>query len=756
MKTHILGFPRFGAQRELKFALERFWCKESNEVELLNEASKLRNKHWQIQKKKGLSYVCTGDFSLYDHVLDTLQMLGMIPSRFQSFQPNSLEQYFAMARGEQSQKIHAMEMSKWFNTNYHFIVPEIEKDMKLQLGKCTVLDQTIEAKSNGFNPKAVLLGPVTLLSIAKGTNGCSPWEKVDEVLSIYKQVILSLSKLCEWIQIDEPILVGDMSADAQKYFPMIYQKINEWSNPAKIMLTTYFDSLDDNLDLAIESHCAGLHFDLVRGNPNFDKILDKIPQETVISLGIVDGRNIWKNDYSKSLQIIENTLQHRDDSKIFIGSSSSLLHVPFDLDFEKKLDPIIRETMAYAVQKCEEIQFLSQPSSVIKSSQEWETNLEIFKRKSQSEYTCIQEVRDRIKSIRPEMMERAHVFSERVKEQSHLNLPLFPTTTIGSFPQTQEIRKYRRGFKNNLISTEDYNQFIKDQIAKNIKVQDDLNLDVYVHGEPERNDMVEYFGEQLCGFCFSENGWVQSYGSRCVKPPIIYGDVKRTHPMTIDWIRYAQSLTHHPMKGMLTGPVTILCWSFVRNDIPREDVCKQIALAIRDEVMDLEKAQIKVIQIDEAAISEGMPIKQRDKANYLKWAVDAFKLTSCGVQDSTQIHTHMCYSEFNTIIEAIAQMDADVISIESSRSKMELLDVFQSFNYPNDIGPGIYDIHSPRIPTQEEMFHLLQQALKYIPKERLWVNPDCGLKTRRWEEVIPSLQNMVSAALSLRETYNKS
>lgn len=754
MKKHILGFPRIGAMRELKDALEAYWKGASSQTDLQSVCRSLRERHWAVQKKAGLSFVATNDFSLYDHVLDVTAMIGAVPERFGKIQGAvDTDTYSAMARGDSSRNIPAMEMTKWFNTNYHYIVPEISKSTTPRFAGFKVLEETDEAIRAGYAPKPVLLGPITYLSLSKGVEGFECWEKCDEVVSVYAEVIFELGARCEWIQVDEPILCADMCQKARNRFLPAYQRLNQAAGKANLLLATYFDALDDNLDLALSSSCAGLHIDLVHGRGQLDRILDLIPGSMVLSAGVVNGRNIWKTDLEQALSGLRKIRDRIGADRLMIGSSCSLLHSPVDLNGEHSLDPELKNWMAFAVQKCSEISVLGDVLSGKDCTAAVRSNTEAIRSRKTGTSVVDERVRERCGQAGEDMLRRNSSYPERRKAQSWLDLPLFPTTTIGSFPQTAQIRAQRKRLKDHAISEDQYRTFLKETIRATIEKQEELGLDVLVHGEPERNDMVEYFGQQLSGFCFTDNGWVQSYGSRCVKPPIIYGDVSRPKPMTVEWISYAQSLTDKPLKGMLTGPVTILCWSFVRDDLERAEVCRQIALAMRDEVRDLEAAGIRIIQIDEAAFSEGMPIKNRDREVYLRWAVDAFRLATSVVEDSTQIHTHMCYSEFNDIIRSIAEMDADVISIESSRSRMELLDAFSDFEYPSDIGPGVYDIHSPRVPTEEEIQGLLEKALRFVREDRLWVNPDCGLKTRDWPEVIDSLRNMVSAARSLRTLF---
>ncbi|MDR1290146.1 MAG: 5-methyltetrahydropteroyltriglutamate--homocysteine S-methyltransferase, partial [Planctomycetaceae bacterium] len=602
----------------------------------------------------------------------------------------------------------------------------------------------------GFTPKPVLTGLITYLALSKNYGNVNRWQYLDKVTEIYLSVLRELGEIADWIQIDEPILCTDLTDEAKNAFQKTYPKLIAESGKTKILLTTYFGTLGDNLDLALSSGCAGLHIDLVRGNSQLDSVAKKLPPEMILSAGVVDGRNIWRTDLSSALAKLWKIQAEIGRERIVTASSCSLLHCPVDLDNETKLDPELKNWMAFSVQKCREIAVLSDLLDGKVSEKILEENTQIIQKRKTSPRVVDEIVQKRCASIQPEMLQRKSNFAERKKSQQSLNLPLLPTTTIGSFPQTNTIRKVRRQFRNGELTATQYESFMQNVITDIVQKQEELGLDVLVHGEPERNDMVEYFGEQLNGFCFSENGWVQSYGNRYVKPPIIFGDVSRKQPMTVSWIKFAQSQTAKPMKGMLTGPITILCWSFVRDDISRSEVCRQIALAIRDEVADLENAGIGIIQIDEAALREGLPLRKCDADDYLTWATDAFRLASSGANNRTQIHSHMCYSEFNTIIRWIAQMDADVVSIESSRSGMQLLEAFQEFEYPNEIGPGVYDIHSPRVPSEDEIIGLLEKALQYIPKERLWVNPDCGLKTREWTETLESLKNMVNAAQILR------
>lgn len=754
MKAQITGFPRIGSQRELKYALESYWKGESDGIALQATAIKLRHQNWRSQQHAGLDMVTVGDFSLYDHVLDTAIMLGAIPDRFKiDAETVSLKSYFQFARGNTKADIPAMEMTKWFDTNYHYLVPEFSAEMTLKRGSDKIVAETREALAAGFKPKPVLLGPVSFLQLGKTTNSFDRWSLLEPMLDIYESILRELAPLVEIIQIDEPILCTDLPEEAINAFEKAYKRIHAACAPAKLMLGTGFGSLNANLPLAVALPADILHLDLVGGAGQLSDIWDVLPEEKIISLGLIDGRNIWKTNADQAIHTAKSAINKVGRKRVWIGSSCSLLHVPVDLTQETELEQEIKSWLAFAVQKCEEITQIKNALNDEPDEAWLNANREAMESRRKHPLTFKQEVRSRVAQVKTDMLQRAAPFEERqVAQKKWLTLPAFPTTTIGSFPQTAEIRQARRRFRSGELSENQYRQIMQTAIEQVITFQDKLGLDVLVHGEPERADMVEYFGQQLEGFGFTRFGWVQSYGSRCVKPPIIYGDVSRPVSMTVDWINYAQQQTTKPVKGMLTGPVTILCWSFVRNDLPREKVCQQIALAIRDEVQDLEKNGVRIIQIDEAALREGMPLWQHETEEYLRWAVECFRLTASGVKNETQIHTHMCYSEFNAIAEAIAQMDADVISIEASRSKMELLDAFKEFNYPNDIGPGIWDIHSPRIPSALEIMLLLKQALKVIPKERLWVNPDCGLKTRAWPETRASLENMMIATRHLRGT----
>jgi len=768
MQSANLGFPRIGGARELKKALESFWAKESSAQELLQEAYKLKCANWTFQKEAGLDWVPCNDFSLYDHVLDTAVMVGAVPERYLVCGGVSdLDVYFAMARGFQGRPacggeavdLSALPMKKWFDTNYHYIVPEFFRYQYFKLCTQKPVDEFLEAKALGVRARPVLLGPVSFLLLGKERDGGSELLLLERLLPVYEELLAKLrSAGAEWVQIDEPCLVLDLTREAKDAYLTAYKRL---SPPAglKIMLTSYFGGLEDNLDLVVSLPVAGLHVDLVRGFSQFERVLEIIPAGMSLSLGLIDGRNIWRSDLDHKRQLLKKAAAKLGSQWLQVAPSCSLLHVPVDLELETHLDPEVKPWLAFAKQKISEVvalcHALNQGEGAVQDV--LEQSQTALRARTSSSRVHNPEVRSRMAAVTSDMYERSQPFGERYRlQRQRLGLPLLPTTTIGSFPQTQEVRRARAAFKAGRSGKLEYEAFLKEEIRKVVAFQEEIGLDVLVHGEPERSDMVEYFGERLNGFLFTARGWVQSYGSRCVRPPIIFGDVSRSAPMTVDWALYAQSLTKKPMKGMLTGPVTILQWSFVRDDQPRSETCRQIALALRDEVLDLERAGIGVIQIDEPALREGLPLRQREHHAYLKWAVECFKLAACGVRDETQIHTHMCYCEFNNIIEAIAELDADVISFETSRSQMELLDVFAEYRYPNGIGPGVYDIHSPRVPSCEEMVRLLQLALKVIPADNIWVNPDCGLKTRRWEEVAPALRNMVAAARQVRAARGKS
>jgi 5-methyltetrahydropteroyltriglutamate--homocysteine methyltransferase len=755
-----------GNDRELKKAVEGYWSGKISYEQLIQVSIAIKQKNWLLQKDLGIDLIPSNDFSFYDQVLDMAFAVDAIPKRYAHLARNTgkseLDLYFAMARGYQegTTDITAMEMTKWFDTNYHYIVPEFYKNQKFRLANLKMIDEFLEAKQLGIITKPVLLGPVSFLLLGKEKeSGFKRIDLLENLLGVYFDILtLLIDNGAKWIQFDEPFLALDLTPKQKKTFRFAYSRIRNNFPSINILVASYFDSLGDNAELAADLSVDAIHIDLVRAPEQLEKILNLITADKKISLGIVDGRNIWKNDFENSLFLINKAIEKLGEDRVMIAPSCSLLHVPCDLDMEtneKILLPEIKQWMAFAKQKIEEVvvlKRLSVHSGDECAKQHYKHNHEAMHGRKESSRIHNHLVKERINLIEQyEQMKRKPFPIRKKKQQNHLHLPSFPTTTIGSFPQTADVRSWRVKLKREELTLNEYNHLIKDEIKKAIRWQEEAGLDVLVHGEFERNDMVEYFGELLEGFVFTRNGWVQSYGSRCVKPPIIYGDVQRPNPMTVNWIKYAQSLTSKSVKGMLTGPVTILKWSFVRDDQPLSQTCNQIALAIRDEVLDLEKANINIIQIDEPALREGLPLRKKDWKFYLDWAVNAFRLSYAGVKDETQIHTHMCYAEFSDIIQNITALDADVITIECSRSQMELLDVFAEYKYPNDIGPGLYDIHSPRVPTDIEMINLLKKASTVIPKENIWVNPDCGLKTRNWEETNKAIIEMVNAARMVRK-----
>ncbi len=765
----ILGFPRIGAERELKRILEKYWKGEASEDELFSTAQGLRTLHWQKQVDAGIDVLPVNDFSFYDTVLDLTFQLKAIPKRYEHLQGESpLRQYFAMARGEKgdSASVTAMEMSKWFDTNYHYIVPEFSAETafadlsETPAHEIKVLQEIEEAKAvvdgDLSRIRPVLVGPVTYLQLGKCSDGVDTVALFTKLLDSYITLLRRIASTgVTQVQLDEPALITDLDEPTKALYVLAYEKIAQALPKLGVFLATYFDDLHENVELVAKLPVDVVHLDLVRGSTHAVAVLAKAGKR--LSLGLVDGRNIWKSDLREKLEQVKSLMsehKYKEDEPWFVSSSCSLLHCPFDVSYETKIAKEIVQWLAFSLQKLREVSLLSlayhQEAEGIQA--EIQANAQAAQSRKSSALVHKAAVLERVRAISPEMAQRNSEFAQRRQAQREVfTLPLFPTTTIGSYPQTSAIRKARADFKKNLISEDEYVGAMKQNIEEVVRFQEEVDIDVLVHGEPERNDMVEYFGENFDGFVSTLNGWVQSYGSRCVKPPIIYGDLSRVGAITVDWIRYAQSLTPRPMKGMLTGPITILQWSFVRDDQARSQTAMQIALLIRDEVADLEKAGISVIQVDEPAIREGLPLRKRDHASYLQWSIEAFKVSTCCVQDATQIHTHMCYSEFNEMIESIAALDADVISIEASRSRMDLLNAFKHFQYPNDIGPGVYDIHSPRVPSVQEIVELLEKAMQYIPKEQLWVNPDCGLKTRAWAEVRDSLANVVAAAKILRE-----
>ncbi len=759
--AHVPGFPRIGAQRELKRAVEAYWAGKIDQAELMAAGQAMRATNWQQQQAAGLDVVTVGDFAWYDHVLNHSMMFGVIPARFgdtDAASTSSLDTMFRMARGRapSGQPAAACEMTKWFDTNYHYIVPEFTVNQTFSLDTDALFAEIAEAQAAGYKVKPVLVGPVTYLWLGKEKGEAfDRLSLLPDLLAVYAELLHRLQTLgIEWVQMDEPALVLDLPPDWQQAYESAYNRLQ--GAGCKTLLTTYFGHLDDNLGLAVNLPVDGLHIDVVRAPEQLGAVLDRLPAYKVLSLGIVNGRNVWRNDLRASLTLLERAYQ-RVGERLWVSASCSLLHSPVDLAFETALDAEVKNWLAFSVQKLHEIAALGR--LIGGNGREKDQLLLAASDAAQAARAGAQRIHDRqvqqrVSQITSAMCERRSPYDKRAKAQhDRFGLPLYPTTTIGSFPQTAEIRMNRNRFRKGELDESAYVRLMEEEIASVIARQEALGLDVLVHGEAERNDMVEYFGEQLEGFAFTRNGWVQSYGSRCVKPPIIVGDIYRNGPMTVEWTTFAQSCTEKPVKGMLTGPVTILCWSFPREDVPRETSCRQLALALRDEVLDLERAGIGIIQIDEPAIREGLPLRRAEWQSYLDWAVDCFRIAASGVDDHTQMHTHMCYSEFNDIIEAIAAMDADVITIETSRSDMALLDVFKDFAYPNEIGPGVYDIHSPNVPDAEWMRELLHKAEERIPARRLWVNPDCGLKTRQWPEVEQALAQMVTVAQTLREEH---
>lgn len=760
MLTQNLGYPRIGSQRQLKKACEQYWAGKINLAELNKVATTIKQQNWQTQLDAGIDLIPCNDFSFYDQTLDTSLLLGVIPQRYspvlsQIKSNNEIDLYFAMARGYQKDglDITAMEMTKWLDTNYHYIVPEFTAEQEFKIFYENIFAEFNSAKQLlGKKAKPVLLGPVSYLFLGKEKE--AGFERIDlikKLVPVYIDIINRLKQQgAEWIQLDEPCLALDLTKKEKEAFEYTYTAISNRVSGIKLLLATYFEALLDNTQLAVSLPIHALHVDLVRSPEQLDEVLAFIPDSLQLSIGVVDGRNVWKNDYEKSLTLINKAVEKLGSERVIIAPSCSLLHSPIDLELETAIDPEIRNWMAFAKQKLNEVNELKQIAEG--NTTLLEVNKAAIESRRNSQKVHKQEVKNRVAAITDEDATRKSAFPVRQRlHHERFNFPAFPTTTIGSFPQTDDIRQLRAKFKKGELTQEQYEQAIEQATIETIRWQEEIGLDVLVHGEFERNDMVEYFGEQLDGFLFTKNGWVQSYGSRCVKPPVIYGDVSRPKDMTVRWSKFAAAQTEKEMKGMLTGPVTILQWSFVRNDQPRDVTTNQIAFAIRDEVIALEKAGIGIIQIDEAAIREGLPLRKAKHPHYLDWAVKAFRITASGVQDQTQIHTHMCYSEFNNIIEHIAAMDADVITIETSRSQMELLQAFAHFEYPSEIGPGVYDIHSPRVPSTEEMASLLVKAADLLPARNLWVNPDCGLKTRKWPETKAALINMVAAAKQARE-----
>ncbi|MBO9470715.1 5-methyltetrahydropteroyltriglutamate--homocysteine S-methyltransferase [Endozoicomonas sp. G2_2] len=748
-----LGFPRIGERRELKKATEAYWKGDLDRAGLEATGAELRHSNWAKQQAAGIDLIPSNDFSFYDQVLGLSCLVGNVPARFGwDGSDMNIDVAFDMARGTDG--AIACEMTKWFDTNYHYIVPEFTQDTSFKLVGSKIFDEFAEARAQGIVTKPVMVGPATYLTLGKVTDGSdlNKFDLADSLIDVYVQIAEKLAADgAEWLQIDEPIFSLDLDDTQRAVIEKAYAKLAQVDG-IKIMVANYFGGLADNMELFTALPVAALHIDAVRGLKEAEVVAARLDDSKYLSVGIIDGRNIWKTDLERASNVLQTIKGEIGGERLIVGPSCSLLHSPVTLRSETKLDDEFKNWLAFAEEKLDEIVFLANAADGKVDKAMLAANQQAMADRADSARIHDAAVKRRAEAATDKDMQRGAPYAERAKKQhAKLNLPAYPTTTIGSFPQTQEVRKARAAHKKGKMSDADYDAFLEEKIAEAVKMQEDMGFDMLVHGEFERNDMVEYFGEQLAGYAFTKFGWVQSYGSRYVKPPIIFGDVSRPEAMTVKWSKYAQSLTDKPMKGMLTGPVTMVQWAFVRDDQPRSETVKQVALAIRDEVVDLEAAGLAAIQIDEAAFREGLPLRRADWEAYLKWAVECFRLASCGVADDTQIHTHMCYSEFNDIIEAIADMDADCISIETSRSQMELLDAFVQFKYPNEIGPGVYDIHSPRVPGKDEMVDLLHKATEVLPAERVWVNPDCGLKTRGWAEVEPALKQMVEAARELRD-----
>ncbi|RXJ97474.1 5-methyltetrahydropteroyltriglutamate--homocysteine S-methyltransferase [Malaciobacter molluscorum] len=751
-KNYVIGFPRIGEKRELKKVLESFWSGEVdfNEVEYV--ANELKKRHWSYQKRAKVNFISSNDFSYYDNMLDTTILLGAIPKRFENLEDEEL--YFAMARG--SKDCVAMEMTKWFNTNYHYIVPEISKNTTFKLNSKKVIEEYKQSKDLAINTKINLVGPITFLGLSKSIDNSDTYFHINSVVEEYCKLLEEISSFGSdvVVQFDEPLFVKDLDSKILSLIKPVYDKLSLVSTNIKIVVATYFEHSNEATKILVNTNIWALALDFVYGSKNFEVLEDIKASNKVLIAGVVDGRNVWKSDISKKVELLEKIAKVLNKENILVSTSCSLLHVPFTLEYELSLDKDIKSWLSFAKEKLVELKLISkvffeeeltlEDKSLLKENEQ--------SNRSRKESTKIhnKKIQNKINSL--EILERKDIFEDRIKAQrEYFKYEDLAITTIGSFPQTPEIRKNRRDFKASTISKDEYELNIKEYINDCICFQESIGLDVLVHGEPERNDMVEYFGELLEGFAFTKNAWVQSYGSRCVKPPLIFGDVSRENPMTVEWIKYAQSKTNKIVKGMLTGPVTILNWSFVRDDKPRNEVAKQIALAIANEVDDLQNAGIKMIQVDEAAFKEGYPLRKENIKEYENWAVENFKLSVSKAKIDTQIHTHMCYSQFNDIIKTIEAMDADVISIETARSGNELLKIFKEVGYKQEVGPGVYDIHSPRIPSVEEMVKQIEALLEVLPKEQLWINPDCGLKTRKWPEVKQSLENMVKAVNIVRE-----
>ncbi|KAK5164010.1 homocysteine methyltransferase Met26 [Oleoguttula sp. CCFEE 6159] len=769
VQSSVLGFPRMGRLRDLKKANEAYWGGKLSRDDLLAEGKRLRQEHWKIQKDAGVDIIPSNDFAFYDHVLDHIQMFNAIPERYSQHKLDPIDEYFAMGRGHQKDGVDvpSLEMVKWFDSNYHYVKPTLQDNQTFTLSSDPKpVREFLEAKEAGITTRPVLLGPVSFLALGKADRGQSvdPISLLEKLLPVYEQLLEQLKKAgAETVQIDEPVLVFDLPKKVKDAFKPAYEKLSKLGSKApQIVVATYFGDIVHNFDVVKDAfqNIYALHVDLVRNPEQLESVIEQLGSKQVLSCGVVDGRNIWKTNFKKATELVETAIQKLGKDRVIVSTSSSLLHTPHTLDSEKQLPEEVKDWFSFACQKASEVAVIAKavtegPASV---REHYEANAKSMKARSESERTNNAEVKDRQSKVTDEMHNRQSPFPERYAQQKqHLKLPMFPTTTIGSFPQTKEIRISRNKFTKGEITAEEYEKFIEKEIQEVVKIQDELNLDVYVHGEPERNDMVQYFGERLEGYAFTTHGWVQSYGSRCVRPPIIVGDISRPKAMTVKESKYAASISKKPMKGMLTGPITCLRWSFPRDDIHQSEQAQQLALALRDEVVDLEAAGIYVIQVDEPALREGLPLRSgRERENYLSWAVDSFKLSTAGVKDSTQVHSHFCYSEFQDFFHAIAALDADVLSIENSKSDAKLLKVFIDEAYPRHIGPGVYDIHSPRVPSEQEIKDRVDEMLQYLKPDQLWINPDCGLKTRQWKETKAALTNMVNAAIYYREKYAKS
>ncbi|KAG9541954.1 cobalamin-independent methionine synthase, partial [Aureobasidium melanogenum] len=764
VQSSILGFPRMGRLRDLKKANEAYWAGKLSRDDLLAEGKRLRGEHWKIQKDAGVDIIPSNDFAFYDHVLDHIQMFNAIPERYSKHGLDPLDEYFAMGRGHQRDGIDvpSLEMVKWFDSNYHYVKPTLQDNQTFKLASNPKpVRDFLEAKEAGITTRPVLLGPVSFLALGKADRGQSvePITLLEKLLPVYEQLLQELKKAgAETVQIDEPVLVFDLPAKVKEAFKPAYEKLSAAQGP-QIVLATYFGDIVHNFDVvdAAFKNLYALHVDLVRHPEQLQQVIDHLGPKQILSAGVVDGRNIWKTNFKKAIEVVETAVQKLGKDRVIVASSSSLLHTPHTLASEKTLPEEVKDWFSFASEKAVEVAIIAKavtegPAAV---REQLEANAKSMQARASSARTNNSEVKERQSKVTPEMHNRQSPFDARYAQQKeHLSLPIFPTTTIGSFPQTKEIRLQRNKLVKNEITAEEYEKFIEKEIQDVVKIQDELDLDVYVHGEPERNDMVQYFGERLDGYVFTTHAWVQSYGSRCVRPPIIVGDISRPAPMTVKESKYAASISKKPMKGMLTGPITCLRWSFPRDDVHQSVQAQQLALALRDEVVDLEAAGIYVIQVDEPALREGLPLRSgKEREAYLDWAVDSFKLSTAGVKDSTQIHSHFCYSEFQDFFHAIAALDADVLSIENSKSDAKLLKVFIDEDYPRHIGPGVYDIHSPRVPSEQEIKDRIEEMLQYLKPEQLWINPDCGLKTRQWKETKEALVNMVNAAKAFRQKH---